>query len=142
MLMRALRFLNVAILSLLVGSAALVYAQDEKQQEDRPARQEEPKPKQDEAKPPRQDEAKPAKQNKQDQKREDQSRDQMRPEGQEHPDQRQAEHARPAGKGGHIPDDKFRAHFGHDHHFRAQGVIVQGQPRFQYGGYTFELVEV
>ena len=147
--MRALRFLNVAILSLLVGSAALVYAQDEnrqdeKQQDDK-SRQEEPKPKPDEAKPSRQDEAKPAKQDKQDkqeQKREDQSRDQMRPEGQDHPEQRQAEHARPASKGGHIPDDKFKAHFGHNHHFRAQGVIVQGQPQFQYGGYTFELVDV
>src|SRR5271169_671350 len=130
--MRVLRFLNVAVLSLLVGSAALLYAQDEKQQEERP-RQEEPKPKQDEAKPPHQDEAKPAKQDKQEQKREDQARDQMKPEGQEHP-QQQAEHARPAGKGGHIPDDKFKAHFGRGHHFRARGVIVQGQPQFQYGG--------
>jgi hypothetical protein len=137
--MRALRFLNVAILSLLVASASALYAQDEKQQEDRP-RQEEPKPKQDEAKPPHQDEAKPAKQDKQEQKREDQSRDQMKPEGQEHPEQH-AEHARPAGKGGHIPDDKFKAHFGRGHHFRAQGVIVQGQPQFQYGGYSFELVD-
>jgi hypothetical protein len=136
--MRALRFLNVAILSLLVGSAAALYAQDEKQQEDRP-RQEEPKPKQDEAKPPRHDEAKPA-QDRQEQKREDQSRDQMKPEGQEHPEQH-AEHARPAGKGGHIPDEKFKAHFGRGHHFRAQGVIVQGRPQFQYGGYSFELVD-
>jgi hypothetical protein len=142
--MRALRFLNIAILSLLVGSAASLYAQDDKQQEDKP-RQEEPKPKQDEAKPPRHDEAKPAgeakpPQDKQEQKREDQSRDQMKPEGQEHPEQR-AEHARPAGKGGHIPDDKFKSHFGRGHHFRAQGVIVQGQPQFQYGGYSFELVD-
>jgi len=139
--MRALRFLNLAILSVLVGSAALVYAQDEKQQDDKPARQEEPKPKQDEAKPPHQDEAKPAKQDKKEEKREqEQSRDQMKPEGQEHPEQH-AEHARPAGKGRHIPDDKFKAHFGRGHHFRAQGIIVQGQPQFQYGGYTFELVD-
>ena len=65
--MRALRLLNLAILSVLVGSAALAYAQDEKQPEDKSARQEEskPQPKQDEAKPPRQDEAKPSKQDKQ-----------------------------------------------------------------------------
>src|ERR1700676_2314662 len=63
-LMRALRFLNVAILSVLVGSAALVYAQDEKQQEEKPARQEDakPQPKQNEAKPTRQNEAKPSNQ--------------------------------------------------------------------------------
>jgi len=136
--MRALRFVSVTILSLLLGSAALVYAQDEKQDE-KPARQEEPKPqpRQDETKPANRDDAKPAKeekQEKQDMKRDqEQSRDQMKPE--------QAEHARPAGKSGHIPDDKFRAHFGQTHHFSARTVIVQGQPRFQYGGYTFEFVD-
>ena len=138
--MRALRFLNVAILSLLVGSAAFVYAQDDKPQDDRTAKQEEPKPQ------PKQDEAKPTKQDKemekQDQKREEQSRDQAVPEKdkQEHPEVK-GDQARPAGKGGHIPDDKFRAHFGQGHHFSARGVIVAGQPRFQYGGYTFEFVD-
>jgi hypothetical protein len=147
--MRALRFLSVAILSALVGSAALLYAQDEKQ-EDKPARQEDtkPQPKQDEAKPAHQDEAKPAKQDKE-QEKQDQKQDQMKPEGQEHPAQQmeharpegQAQGARPAGKGGHIPDDKFKAHFGNAHHFRAQGVIMQGQSQFQYGGYSFQLVD-
>jgi hypothetical protein len=146
MLMRALRFLNVAILSALVGSAAVLCAQDDKQPEDKPARQEEPKPqpKQDEAKPAHQDDAKPAKQDKQekqDQKRDqDQSRDQMKPQGQQHPEQQQAGHAA-AGKGGHIPDDKFKAHFGSGHHFSARGVIVQGQSQFQYGGYSFQFVD-
>jgi len=162
--MRVLRFLNVAILSALVGCTVFAYAQDDKAQEDKAPRQEEPKPepKQDEAKPPKKDDAKPAKQDKQqekqDQKRDqEQSGDQMKPERQEHPEQQmehgqpagqeqghqdqRAQGSRPAGKGGHIPDDKFRAHFGHGHHFRAQGVIVQGQPQFQYGGYTFELVD-
>ncbi len=153
--MRTFRLLNVAVLSVLVGSAALVYGQDEKQQEEKPARQEEPKSKQDEAKPPRQDEAKPPKQDrqmeKQEQKRgQEQSGDQAKPEGQEHPKmqgdrdhqgQARGGHARPAGKGGHIPDDKFRAHFGQSHHFSAKTVIVQGQPQFQYGGYTFEFID-
>jgi len=155
MLMRTFSLLNVAVLSVLVGSAALVYGQDEKQQEEKPARQEEPKSKQDEAKPPRQDEAKPPKHDrqmeKQEQKRgQEQSGDQAKPEGQEHPKMQGARdhqgqarggHARPAGKGGHIPDDKFRAHFGQSHHFSAKTVIVQGQPQFQYGGYTFEFID-
>ena len=148
--MRALRFLNVAMLSLLVGSAALVYAQDEKQQEEKPARQEEAKPKQqEEMKPPRHEEAKPSKPDKQmekqEPKREEQSRDQAMPEKnknkQEHPEMK-GEHARPAGKGGHIPDDKFRAHFGQSHHFNAKNVIQSGQTQFVYGGYTFELIDV
>ena len=170
--MKTLRFLNLAILSVLVGSTALVYAQDEKPQEEKPARQEEakPQPRQDEAKPPRQNEAKPSNQDirgeKQDQKPgQEQSGDRAKPEGQEHP-QMQGEHAQPTQqhpemqsdrnrqgqehsemhgdrgrKGGHIPDDRFHAQFGREHHFHARTVIVRGQPQFQYGGYSFELVE-
>ncbi|MDQ1389191.1 MAG: hypothetical protein QOF56_2645 [Acidobacteriaceae bacterium] len=159
--MRALRFLNLAILSVLVGSAALVYAQDEKQQEEKPARQEEakPQPKHEEAKPNRQNEAKPSNQDKQvekqDQKRgQEQSGDRAKPQGQERPEmqgdrnrqgqgqERSEMHGnRAAGKGGHIPDEKFRAQFGREHRFNARSVIVRGQPRFQYGGYTFEIID-
>jgi len=53
-----------------------------------------------------------------------------------------AQNGRPAGGGGRIPDDKFRANFGHDHHFRASTVIVSGRPQFAYGGYNFQLVDV
>lgn len=142
--MRVFRFLNLAILAVLVGSSALIYAQDDKQQDDKPPRQEDPKPqpKQDEAKPPRQDDARPAAQEKekQDEKPEQKnSRDQMKP--QDHPEQ-QAEHARPAGKSARIPDDKFRAHFGRSHSFTAKTIIVSGRPQFQYGGYNFTLVDV
>lgn len=157
--MRALRVLNVAALSLLLGSAALVYGQDEKKQDEKPARQEEakPQPKQDETKPPRREEgARQDKQlDKQEQKKEE-SRDQAMPEKnkQEHPEMRgernpqgqerpeaRGGQARPAGKGGHIPDDKFRAHFGQSHHFNAKTVIVQGQPQFVYEGFSFELID-
>lgn len=42
-----------------------------------------------------------------------------------------------------IPDDKFREHFGREHHFRvSQPVIVENRPRFQYSGYWFEFVDV
>jgi len=170
--MRALRFLNLAILAVLVCSAALVYAQEEKQEE-KPAHQEEakPQPRQEEAKPSRQ-EARPANQEKQDKQMEkrgqEQSGDRAKPEGQERPEMKgdhakpaqerpemqndrnrqgqerpeaRGDHARPAGKGGHIPDDKFRAQFGREHHFNAKSVIVRGQPRFQYGGYSFEIID-
>lgn len=171
--MRALRFLNVAVLSVLVGSAALVCAQEEKQ-EDKPAKQEEakPQPKQEEAKPSRPEDAKPAKQDnkqmdKQDPKRgQDTSREEAKPQGQEHPEMKN-DHAQPAqerpevqndrnrqgqemqgnkggqaaGRGSRIPDDKFRAQFGREHHFNARSVIVQGRPQFQYGGYNFQLVD-
>jgi len=149
--MRRFNFVNVAILSLLVGSAAAVYAQDEKPQEEKPARQEEakPTPKANEAKPPRQDEVKPQqdkqmeKMGKQEEKQEpkpgqERSHEQAMPNRQDHPEQA---HAQPAGRGGHIPDEKFRASFGRSHTFTAKTVIVEGRPQFQYSGYSFQLVD-
>ena len=43
-----------------------------------------------------------------------------------------------------IPDDRFRAYFGHDHFFRIYGlplVFVGGYPRFQYDGYWITFVD-
>jgi hypothetical protein len=44
--------------------------------------------------------------------------------------------------GGHIPDDKFRSQFGRQHTFRVnRPTAVGGQPQFQYGGYSFEIID-
>ena len=41
-----------------------------------------------------------------------------------------------------IPDQDFRAHFGHEHHFAPRLLQpYQGRPSFGYGGYTFVLVD-
>ena len=144
--MRAFKFLNLAILSALVATSAALYAQDEKPQDDKP-RQEEAKPadKQDEVKTPRQDEAKPNKQDKNEQNKNDQrdeekqSRDEMKTDRQEPVPQG---HARPTGKSVRIPDEKFHAQFGRSHTFHPQRpVVVSGQPRFEYSGYSFVLVD-
>jgi hypothetical protein len=170
--MRAFRLVNFGILATLIASSAVLYAQDEKPQENKP-RQEEPRQqaepnrearpesRQDEMKPPRQDEAKPARPDQQEQRQgEKTSREETRsaqpepsrPEagrqesgrqesGRQEAGQQQ-EHARPTGRSGRIPDDRFRAQFGRSHPFRAQRpVVVDGQPRFEYGGYTFVLVD-
>jgi hypothetical protein len=150
--MRAFRLLNVAIFSVLIAFSAALYAQDEKPQDDKP-KQDEPKQAEparpadkpvdkqadsDAMKPPRQDDARPAKQEKDEPKQEEkkpeekQSRDEIKPQ----------EHAQPAGKSARIPDDKFRAQFGRSHSFRAQRPeVVNGQPRFQYSGYSFVMVD-
>jgi len=39
-----------------------------------------------------------------------------------------------------IPQEKFQAHFGREHHFHVAQRV--GDRRFQYGGYWFEYVEV
>lgn len=142
--MRALRFLNVTILSTLVATSAVLCAQDEKPPENKPPRQEEPRPepKQDEMKPPRQGEVQPPKQEKQEQKQEQkQSRDDMKQNRREPAAQNDA-HERPAGKSGHIPDDRFRGSFGRSHTFVVQRTtVVEGRPGFVYGGYSFVFVD-
>ena len=51
--------------------------------------------------------------------------------------QRNNEHA----GNGRIPDDKI-AHFGREHTFHVgHPVIVEGHPRFQYGGYSFVIAQ-
>jgi|SRR5208283_757483 len=148
--MRAFRILNIAILSILIGGSAALYAQDDKSQEDKAPRQEEPKPQpkpdetkpQDEPRPAHPDEAKPAKPEPRSEDRQEAGRGEAKPEEHAQAEHAQGEHGQPSGKGGHIPDDKFRAHFGRSHTFTAKTVIVEGRPQFQYGGYSFQLVDV
>jgi hypothetical protein len=89
------------------------------------------------------DDAKAAKESgKQDQTKQDQmNRDQMNRDQMNHAqaNQGQMNHAQPAnGKSGHIPDNDFKAHFGRSHTVVInRPVVVEGQPRFQYGGYWF-----
>ena len=138
---------GIGMLSLILGVPAVVCAQNEK-----PPQQEEPKaeprpepkaePKHQEPKPQKQEEMKPQKQ------------EEMKPQKNEEPkqrpeDARQQEHheqahqgqervERPAGRSAHIPDDRFRTHFGREHTVVIrQPVIVEGRPRFQFGGYWF-----
>ena len=160
-------FVSTATLALLLWTSAVAYAeqdevkpprQDEAKPEAQPASHEAKPPRQSEAKPPRQDEVKTPRQdegkppkldeNKPPKQREESkpSQEQAKPASPEHP-QPQAEHNHPAGqgnakRGGHIPDDRFHPQFGRQHTFVVNlPVVVEGQPRFQYGGYWFEIVD-
>ena len=117
-----------------LATTALVYAQEQ------------PRPAEDEAKPAHQDEAKPEKQDenkttKQEQKQEEKENKQQDKAAKQGNSATQAgQNVQRAGNqgGARIPDDKFRAHFGRQHTFVIhQTTIVQGQPGFQYGGYSF-----
>jgi hypothetical protein len=137
-----------------------------KQDETKPAKQQNNgEMKQNEAKPSKQDkqEEKQEKQNNKQMQQEQGGSGQAAPENQQSSPNRQqqqmqdhgaaqqpgqpasAQNSAPGGngngRGGHIPDQQFHAHFGRSHSFRAQTVIVSGQPQFQYSGYTFELVD-
>jgi len=74
--------------------------------------------------------------------------EQTRPEGQARQENRGEQKQRVAGeqgrgqhRGQRIPEEKFRASFGREHHFHVERarIINQAQPQFVYSGYTFEL---
>lgn len=137
--MKLARLLGTSALSfsVLIGTSSLIYAQ-EQHEDAKPAQQEEPRP--DAAKPardemkPRQDEAKPEKQ-----EQEKPARSEEKPAKQN--DAKSAKQGAD-NRGARIPDDKFRAHFGRQHTFVVNHpTVVGGQPRFQYGGYSFIIVD-
>jgi DNA mismatch repair ATPase MutL len=147
-------FLGAGLLGLLLGTCGVMTAQ-EGHDEAKPQQQEEPK--QDEAKPPRQQneprEAKPSREQEQpkaqeakpsnNQKQDEKQNGEMKPgKEQDHAVQNNGgDHAARGSeqRGQRIPDDKFRSNFGRQHTFRVRTQVVEGQPRFQYGGYWFVL---
>jgi hypothetical protein len=154
-------WLGAGVLGLVLGTCGMVRAQEGheegKPQQEEPKKQDEARPpaKQDEsrdAKAPRQqeparaEEGKPAKNEKQDERQNGEMKSEKennRPVQnndrgmQNNHDQHVAQGS--GNRGQRIPDEKFRANFGHEHHFRVQTTVIEGQPRFQYGGYWFAL---
>jgi len=154
--MKTLGTVSMAVILLLLAGSVNIYSQD--RDDSRPGQAQEEKDKakaNDKDKDKHEDKAA-----KQDEKREqeqpgakqDERRDRQQEQKEQRSDQRsdqrmeRNEHQHPmAGKQGkHIPDDKFRAHFGHQHTFKVQRtqVINVAQPVIVYGGYNFQLVEV
>ncbi|HVR27845.1 MAG TPA: hypothetical protein VMU26_31510 [Candidatus Polarisedimenticolia bacterium] len=147
-------FLGAGLLGLLLGTCGVMTAQ-EGHDEAKPQQQEEPK--QDEAKPPRQQneprEAKPSREQEQpkaqeakpsnNQKQDEKQNGEMRPGKEQNHAVRNngGDHAARGSeqRGQRIPDDKFRSNFGRQHTFRVRTQVVEGQPRFQNGGYWFVL---
>jgi hypothetical protein len=133
---------GVGILSLLLGVPAAIYAQDQPKQ-DEPKQDEskpESKPDKDEAKPPKQDNVKPPKEQEDSthSSKTSQMQGQTEKEQSEQSQTEKSQTTKSGTKGGHIPDNQFKSHFGRSHTFVvSQTVVVQGQPRFQYGGYWF-----
>jgi hypothetical protein len=55
---------------------------------------------------------------------------------------RREKERREHGRYGRISDDRYHAHFGHEHVFRMRRVrVVEGYHRFAYGGYTFGYIQ-
>ncbi|HWY55550.1 MAG TPA: hypothetical protein VNZ03_13855 [Terriglobales bacterium] len=147
---------GVTALAVLLGISAPVYAQDESHpQEDRRAEPDGRAHEQDRQNDKRADQPRENREadHQADQPREnrqaDQDREKENSRGEQqgqtarHDDRRDGQgEGREARQGGHIPDDRFRANFGREHTFRVgQPVIVEGSPRFQFGGYWFVIAQ-
>ena len=135
--MKLLGVISTAVLSLILGVAAPVFAQEQHEQEDqkaKPAAQEEKK-------------AQPEKSAKQEEKPAAQQEKNAKPEEK---NAKQEQNSKPAAKneqqhaagngGGRIPADKFKANFGQQHSFRVTQADYSNH-RFQYGGYSFGFVD-
>jgi hypothetical protein len=128
--------IGTAALSLTLGAAAPIYAQQDQhdQQEEQKAR-----PSQDEKKAqpdkPVKPEEKGAQQPERNAKPEERNAKQPQKEGKPgEPAQRAV-----GNRNGRIPDDRYKANFGREHTFHvSQGDY--GNRRFQYGGYSFGFV--
>jgi hypothetical protein len=144
--------------SLILGATTLVctqeqlHAQDQRdeakpeQQDTRPdanknkdaAKPDTDKPAADEAASPKQDQARPAEQRDKSAKPGENdnkaaTQDRSAPATQKT--------AQDADRGSRIPDDKFRSNFGRQHTFAVQRTTIRGQAGFQYGGYSFTIVD-
>jgi hypothetical protein len=155
---------RILVLISMLGGSALIYAQDQRDEskpKEEEARPEAAKPR-DEANPPRhQEDAKAPKQQQEDAKPPKQQQEEAKPsQGERRPaeqekqengkapkqndhEQMSPQHAQGGGQhGGRIPDDKFRSNFGRQHTVVInRPTIVEGQPRFQFGGYWFTIVD-
>jgi DNA mismatch repair ATPase MutL len=171
--MRTLATLATTTLLLLFMATAPAYPQDDAKPENKAAQQDDKNKqdkdkekdkaaKPDEAKPGqeqpavRPDERKPEERKNDDRKddrkndeRQNQAPNENRQPAASQPQQRPAQEMNrgheqhQAQRGKRIPDDKFRASFGHQHTFHVQRtqVVNTSQPVVVFGGYSFELVE-
>ena len=139
--MKLVGIIGTAVLSLTLGAAAPVYAQQEERgQQDEHSQQEDKKVQQD--KPSQQEEKhaqpedKRAQQEKPAQQEEKHAQQEQKPQQETPAAQHEQQAQRAEGNHGRIPDDRYKANFGREHTFRVnQGDF--NSHRFQYGGYWF-----
>jgi len=146
-----MKFLHAAAFAvvLLLASVPVVSAQEPEQDKEKPKQKDEEKKKQpaykEKSKPD--EKAKADTRNEKDKaKPETERRDQaQRQDDRARQDDRSATHQQQSGRndaargqGHRIPEEKFRASFGTEHHFH---VGHHDNRRFAYGGYSFEYVE-
>jgi len=146
-----MKFLHAAAfaVALTFTSVPVLSAQEPDQDKEKPKQQDEEKKKQpankekEKPQPKPDDRANSTQPDKDKPARETERREQpQRQEDRARQDDRSATHEQERNdtkRGGHrIPDERFRASFGTEHHFH---VARRDERRFEYGGYAFEYVD-
>jgi hypothetical protein len=155
--MKSFGTMSTTALFLLLGLAVPAHARQEKQEESTkpPKQEQQAKPEKQQQAKPQQQQANSAKQQQQQQHSQQQAQQQQRQQQtasshggpqrtqQAMTAQRSQPQLRLSDRGSsRIPDDRFRSHFGREHHFHmGNPVMVGGYSRFQYGGYWFGFVD-
>ena len=147
--MKRIGIIGTAVLSLSLGVAAPVYAQQEqrdKQEEEKakPAQEEkqaqpEKSAKQEEKPAGRQENA--AKPEDKNAKQQDRNAKDGEKTARQHEQQGQGKQERASGSNGLIPEDRYKANFGQQHRFHVSQADYSRDRRFQYGGYWFGFVD-
>jgi len=146
--MKLIGVMSTAVLSLTLGIAAPLFAQQDQQEEQKDkSAQEEKKAQPEKQVKPEEKSAQPKETNTKPEERNAQPEKNVKPEernAQElHPQQAKPEpQAQRAGNNGgsRIPDDRFKANFGQEHRFRVSQSDYSNR-RFEYGGYSFGFVD-
>jgi hypothetical protein len=134
-----------SVLALAIAGSPLLARQEPQDDKDKP-KQGEPKAKpkpEDNAKPKQEPQPKPDEKQQQKADKERQKQQEAnRPQQQRQNAPQAAPADREQAQGGHgrgrrIPEERYRAAFGKEHRFH----VRHAEPRFQYGGYWFEVVQ-
>jgi hypothetical protein len=141
-LMKLLSVLSTTALAVLLGMSMPVHAQDESHPQEEKRAQPDEKAAHEQEKQENKQVEKEKEDRQVDKEKENKHAEQEeKSAGQEERHEQQGER-REGKEGGRIPDDRFRANFGREHTFHiGRPVIVEGVPRFQYGGYWFVIVQ-
>jgi hypothetical protein len=143
--MKRIGMFSTAVLSLALGVAAPVFAQEQHDQQD----EQKAKSGQEEKKAQPEKSAKPEqkKNTKPEEKNAQQDRNNRNVEKPAEQQQQRAQQSQPGkqeqrvggNRGGRIPDDRFKSNFGEQHRFRVREADYSRYHRFQYGGYWFAI---
>ncbi|MFZ0360023.1 MAG: hypothetical protein WAL58_06260 [Terriglobales bacterium] len=146
--MKLVGLMTAAVLSLTLVAAAPAFAQEQHEQEEQKAKPAQEEKQAQPEKSAKQEEKPAAQQEKNAKPAEDNAKQEEKSKPEEKNAKQENNNAKPAEKnakqgqqtagnrGGQIPADKFKAHFGQSHTFRVSQSDYNNH-RFQYGGYSF-----